>query len=348
MILGIDEVGRGPWAGPLVVGAVVLPVAFELPGLTDSKKLSAKKREQYDVLIREQALGWGLGWVHAGELDAVGLARALRLATIRAVDAVKTPYHEIIIDGTINFLSDTSKGAYVTVLPKADTLIPAVSAASIIAKVARDAYMQEKSVEFPGYGFEAHVGYGTAKHRQALEKHGVTPLHRVSFAPIAVMVQKAQNSSSGSTGAQNSFSHDGEARSKSARHTKSIGDAAEEQVASYLYDHGYTIRNRNWRTRYCEIDIVATKGDTIFFIEVKFRSSTKQGGGMAAITPQKLEKMRRGAELYMARHGSLLPKQHGASSGTITGAGEKQWQPQLAVATLEGGSQRAVRLVKLT
>lgn len=184
MILGIDEVGRGPWAGPLVVGAVVLPEGFVLDGLTDSKKLSAKRRAELDVIIREQATGWGLGWVHAEELDAIGLSEALRVATIRAAEAVKSPYHEIIIDGTINFLKETSKGQYVTTLPKADLLVPAVSAASIIAKVARDAYMEQQDGAYPGYGFASHVGYGTAKHQQALQQLGVTPLHRTSFAPI--------------------------------------------------------------------------------------------------------------------------------------------------------------------
>lgn len=188
MILGIDEVGRGPWAGPLVVGAVVLPEGEAFAGLTDSKKLTAKKRAVLDTDIREKALGWGLGWVHAEEIDAIGLSQALRLATIRAVEAVKTPYHEIIIDGTINFLSETAKGAYVTTLPKADFLIPAVSAASIIAKVARDTYMEEQDALYPEYGFASHVGYGTSKHQQALNQHGVTPLHRRSFAPIAKLV----------------------------------------------------------------------------------------------------------------------------------------------------------------
>lgn len=184
MILGIDEVGRGPWAGPLVVGAVVLGETDSIEGLTDSKKLSAKRRIQLDSQIRQEALGWGLGWVHADELDAIGLPAALRLATVRAVEAVRAPYHEIIIDGTINFLGDTTKGQYVTTMAKADLLIPAVSAASIIAKVARDAYMEEQDVLHPAYGFASHVGYGTAKHQKALLENGVTALHRRSFAPI--------------------------------------------------------------------------------------------------------------------------------------------------------------------
>lgn len=185
MILGIDEVGRGPWAGPLVVGAVVLPEQFSIEGLTDSKKLSAKKRVELDTIIRKEALGFGLGWVYPQELDEIGLSAALRLATVRAVEEVTTPYHEIVIDGTINFLKETSKGRYVTTMPKADLLIPAVSAASILAKVARDTYMEEQDAIYPQYGFGSHVGYGTAKHQSALTEFGVTPLHRRSFAPIA-------------------------------------------------------------------------------------------------------------------------------------------------------------------
>lgn len=157
MILGIDEVGRGPWAGPLVVGAVVLG-GTEIEGLTDSKKLSKKRRDELDVIIRRDAAGYGLGWVGANEIDEIGLSAALVLATKRAVEQVKAPYHEIIIDGTINFLKDTSKGGYVTTLKKADLLIPSVSAASIIAKVARDNYMAQQDVIYPEYKFASHVG----------------------------------------------------------------------------------------------------------------------------------------------------------------------------------------------
>lgn len=184
MILGIDEVGRGPWAGPLVIGAVVLGGAT-IDGLTDSKKLSKKRREELDVIIRQQANGVGLGWVAAEEIDHIGLSAALVLATKRAVEQVRVPYHEIIIDGTVNFLEDTSKGKYVTTLKKADLLIPSVSAASIVAKVARDAYMTEQDIIYPGYGFSRHVGYGTALHIAAIKKLGVTPLHRLSIAPLA-------------------------------------------------------------------------------------------------------------------------------------------------------------------
>lgn len=275
MILGIDEVGRGPWAGPLVIGAVVLG-DVQIEGLTDSKKLTKKRREELDTIIRENAAGYGLGWVHAKEIDEIGLSRALRLATIRAVEQIKVSYHEIMIDGTINFLHDTAKGKFVTTLPKGDLLIPSISAASIIAKVARDKYMTEQDDVYPGYNFKSHVGYGTALHRKAIDILGVTPLHRKSFAPIAAVLSSAVT-------------------------TKQIGDNAESKVVEFLVGNNHEIISRNWKTRYCEIDIISTRNETVYFTEVKYRRSHNQGGGIAAITPKKLKQMRFAAELFITQ-----------------------------------------------
>jgi ribonuclease HII len=111
------------------------------------------------------------------------MSEALRLATRRAVEQIQAPYTEIIIDGTVNFLTGTGKGAYVQTMKKADLLVPSVSAASILAKVERDRFMAEQDAMYPGYGFGGHAGYGVAKHRVAIEELGVTPLHRLSFAP---------------------------------------------------------------------------------------------------------------------------------------------------------------------
>lgn len=277
MILGIDEVGRGPLAGPLVVGAVVLGGA-RIDGLTDSKKLTKKRRQELDVVIRAQVAGYGLGWVHADELDAVGLSRALCLATRRAVEQITAAYHEIIIDGTVNFLHGTNKGRFVTTMKKADLLVPSVSAASIIAKVARDQHMAAQDKTYKGYGFAAHVGYGTAAHRAAIAKYGVTPLHRLSFAPVAA---------SAATEA-----------AAAAPTTKKLGDAAEDEATNHLVRLGHDIVDRNWKTKYCEIDIVSTKDDIVYFTEVKYRKSADQGGGTAAITPKKLNQMHFAARLY--------------------------------------------------
>lgn len=298
MILGIDEVGRGPWAGPLVVGAVVLGNAT-IEGLTDSKKLSAKRRDSLDVLIREQAAGWGLGWVQADELDQLGLAKALRVATIRAVEAVHTPYNEIIIDGTINFLKETTKGKYVTTLAKADLLIPSVSAASIIAKVARDAFMAKQATQYPGYGFERHVGYGTAMHRLAIDTLGITPLHRTSFAPIAKIVH------TGLEQPQKRLNQESNLKSKRPT-TKQMGDNGESQACQFLTAQGHEVLVRNWKTKWCEIDIISFYKDTVYFVEVKYRKNANGGNGFDAITKTKLKHMTFAAEYYQAKHPKLV------------------------------------------
>ncbi|MCA9338492.1 ribonuclease HII [Candidatus Saccharibacteria bacterium] len=305
MILGIDEVGRGPWAGPLVMGAVVLG-GVEIDGLTDSKKLTKKKRDVLDPIIREQALGYGLGWVSAMELDEIGMSEALVLACKRAVQAVDTlgvAYSEIVIDGTINFLQDTSKGKYVKTMPKADLLVPSVSAASIIAKVARDNYMTEQDTVYPGYKFGSHAGYGTATHRAAIEQLGVTPLHRLSFAPLEKYRSIAPLPSP-------------QALVKNP--TKRIGDDAEEVAADYLRKNGHEILERNWKTKYCEIDIVSRHRDITYFTEVKYRRQANQGGGIAAITPKKLKQMEFAVAVYK--------KSHSEASGDL----------RLAVASLSG------------
>jgi len=272
MLLGIDEVGRGSLAGPLVVGAVVLGGSI-IDGLTDSKLLTKKRREELYTEIVAKAEAFGLGWVTAKEIDEIGLAAALRLATIRAVEQIKVPYHEIIIDGTVNFLADTNKGKYVKTLKKADLLIPCVSAASIIAKVERDRYMTAKNDEYPRYGFDKHVGYGTKKHLEAIGEVGPTLLHRKSFEPIKSQLISAT--------------------------TKLKGDCAEDVAEQYLKIKGHEIINRNWRTKSCEIDIISIFRRTIYFTEVKYRQSNRQGDGFEAITNKKLNQMKYAVKYYM-------------------------------------------------
>lgn len=184
VVVGIDEVGRGCWAGPLVTGAVI----FDRPirGLRDSKKLTKLQREKLAERIHLKALACGLGWVTSAEIDELGLTEATSLAMRRALELIKIDFDEIIIDGIVNFLSDNPKARAV---PKADDTIPVVSAASIIAKVARDAYMTEAALQHPHYGFDSHVGYGTALHQEKLRLHGVCELHRRSFKPVQALLQ---------------------------------------------------------------------------------------------------------------------------------------------------------------
>ena len=284
MILGIDEVGRGPWAGPLVVGAVVLGGAA-IDGLDDSKKLTKKRREALAQVIQEQAAAYALGWVSAAELDEVGMSQALRLATRRAVEAVQKQCRkqaialtEIVIDGKVNFLAETALERYVTMLPKADALVPSVSAASIIAKVARDQYMAAQDALYPGYGFAAHAGYGTA--------YGVTPLHRLSFKPL----QHYRDDSPHPV--------DQAHTTQQADTTITRGHAGESAAADALQQRGHQIVARNWRTKYCEIDIISKHGDTLYFAEVKHRTDDYAGDGLAAITRKKRNQMHYAARFY--------------------------------------------------
>lgn len=187
--------GRGCWAGPLVAGAVILgePIA----GLRDSKKLSKLQRERVAVEIEEKALAIGLGWVWPQDIDISGITLAVKRAMQVALDAIQISYDEVIIDGNINYLATKndligpSYKAKIKAIIKADDLVPAVSAASIMAKVARDNYMAEMAAKFPNYGFEKHVGYGTAAHLAALRQHGVTELHRKSYKPIQKIMEQA-------------------------------------------------------------------------------------------------------------------------------------------------------------
>ncbi len=181
-IIGVDEVGRGCLAGPLVVGAVRL--TEPIPGLKDSKLLSPKKRNYFNELIIATADFVGLGWVSAQEIDKLGLSKALSLAGERALSGLKTGYTTIVLDGSHNYLNQFDR---VETVIKADLTIAAVSAASIVAKVARDKYMIELAQSIKGYGFERNVGYGSAEHLQAINKLGVCNQHRRSFEPIKSM-----------------------------------------------------------------------------------------------------------------------------------------------------------------
>ena len=179
MVVGMDEVGRGCWAGPVVVGAVMLKRA--IPGVKDSKLLTRSQRETLDVVIRRRALAVGIGWADVQEINEHGLSGTLTLAFGRAIAAIQNTIDAIIIDGNYNFLPGDDR---VRTLIDADATEPSVSAASIIAKVARDNFMIAASQQYPGYGFERHVGYGTKIHRDALTSLGVSDLHRTTFRPI--------------------------------------------------------------------------------------------------------------------------------------------------------------------
>ena len=271
MILGFDEVGRGSWAGPLVVGACILPDGCQIEGLTDSKKLTAKRRLALEPEIQARALGFGLGWVEAGEIDQIGISQALKLAAQRALAELDkqllSEVEQIIVDGISDFVGDVR----VSTMKQADLLIPSVSAAAILAKVARDRHMVELGMDtrYVQYGFEKHVGYGTKAHHQAILDYGVSDQHRRSFRPMSELVGFVRS------------------ESEPSLTTKVIGDWGEQAVVEWLETQGFTILSRNWRTKLFEIDIVAQLDQTIYLIEVKTRKNADFGGGEAAINAHK-------------------------------------------------------------
>ncbi len=180
MIVGIDEVGRGCIAGPLVVGAVALDKPIS--GLRDSKVLTSIKRLALAQHIYNEALFFGLGWVSATELDQLGLTKAHTLASERALASLEPSKTICMLDGNFNYLP--KKFHSVELIIHGDAIEPEISAASIIAKVARDNFMINLAKEYPDYGFNRHVGYGTSAHLEALNIYGVSPYHRKSFEPV--------------------------------------------------------------------------------------------------------------------------------------------------------------------
>lgn len=178
---GVDEAGRGPWAGPVTAAAVILDPARPIAGLTDSKKLSEAARDRLAPLIRERALAWAVAEASPEEIDQINIREATFLAMTRAVLALARAPSEILIDG--NALPKTLPAPARAII-KGDLTEPAISAASILAKTHRDAQMKAFCAQHPGYGFSQHKGYGTAAHAEALTRLGPSPIHRVSFAPV--------------------------------------------------------------------------------------------------------------------------------------------------------------------
>lgn len=180
LVAGVDEAGRGPLAGPVVAAAVIFRDGVVIEGIRDSKQLSAARRETVASLIRERAVAFALGTAEVAEIDALNILRASLLAMSRAVTALQIAPQRVLVDG--NHLPELSCEARAVV--GGDRRIAVVSAASILAKVARDAIMTELDRHYPQYGFARHKGYPTRAHREALKQHGPCPVHRRSFAPV--------------------------------------------------------------------------------------------------------------------------------------------------------------------
>ena len=177
VICGVDEAGRGPLAGPVCAAAVILPKGLEIPGLTDSKKLTDKKRRELFPVIKEQALAYGIGLASHEEIDEINILQATYLAMERALSQLSVGPDIALIDG--NRAKDF--GLPVRTVVKGDSLSANIAAASVLAKVTRDDLMLELAEQYPEYGFEVHKGYGTKAHYEALRRHGASAIHRRTF-----------------------------------------------------------------------------------------------------------------------------------------------------------------------
>lgn len=182
---GVDEAGRGPLAGPVSAAAVVLDPSRAIPGLNDSKKLSATAREGLFPLIQERAVAWAIGWASAQEIDQINILQASFLAMRRALEQIQGQYASVAVDGNRNISQFLIPQRPIV---KGDAKVAEIGAASILAKVARDRYMLTLDVEFPQYGFVRHMGYPTPEHLHALQEHGPCREHRVTFKPVAQVV----------------------------------------------------------------------------------------------------------------------------------------------------------------
>ena len=176
-ICGVDEAGRGPLAGPVCAAAVILPEHLQIPGLTDSKKLTDKKRRELYPVIMEQAIAYGIGFATEQEIDEINILQATFLAMQRALDQLSVNPELALIDGN----REKDFGLPVKTVVKGDSLSANIAAASVLAKVTRDDLMVKLAQDYPQYGFDIHKGYGTKAHYAALTEHGASPVHRMSF-----------------------------------------------------------------------------------------------------------------------------------------------------------------------
>ena len=272
LIAGVDEAGRGPLAGPVVACAAVLPADALIYGLNDSKKLSAKKRAELDVIIRETAVAYGIGTADNETIDRVNIRQAVFLAMNEAVNNLKIAPDYILFDG-----SDAPPCALPhEAVTAGDARSVSIAAASIIAKQYRDALMPEYDRLWPQYGFAAHKGYGTEAHLRAIAEYGPCPIHRRTFIKSFV---------------------------KDNFLTARRGGYGEEIARKYLDGKGYEILAARYKAGGGEIDIIAKRGGCYAFVEVKYRKTLAFGFPRESVTADKQRRIRGAALAYIEENG---------------------------------------------
>ena len=272
LVAGIDEVGRGPLAGPVVAAAVILPKGCKIEGVNDSKKLSAKKREELYDIILEKAVSYGIGVVSNERIDEINILQATYEAMRDALSQLSPRADYILADAvTIPMVSTPQKG-----IIKGDAKSMSIGAASIVAKVYRDRMMEAFDEVYPGYGFAANKGYGSAEHIEGIKKLGITPIHRKTFV-------------------KNFLPQDGET-------TTDKGHRGEAIAAKQMEKMGYEILERNFHALKGEIDIIAKKDTYIVFTEVKYRKNEEMGTPAEAVNHWKQQHIIRAAKAYIAQN----------------------------------------------
>lgn len=301
-LCGLDEAGRGPLAGPVFAACIILKPGAEIPGLNDSKKLTEKRREA----IFEDILGNGKAWFGIGsaspeEIDRINILQATFLAMNRAYtmmlsgEGVPEEFRPrlALVDGNRN----PGLPIQTRTVVKGDGKSAVIAAASVLAKVSRDRYMLELDALYPQYQLAKHKGYPTKLHYELLEKHGISPIHRRSFLKN---LDKKKQAAGEETAAQRA------------------GKAGEDYTAGWLARQGYTVLERNWHCRWGEVDIIARKGQTAAFVEVKARRPGAMVTPAEAVDRKKRERLLKTAEVWLLQRGEELQPRMDVAAVTVS------------------------------
>lgn len=293
LICGIDEAGRGPLAGPVAAGAVILPRDCSILRINDSKKLSPACRDELYEEIREKAVSWSVGLADVEEIDRINILQATYRAMLRAVnglDCVPGAYlnDAVTIPGLPSMLQTPIIGG--------DGKSISIAAASIMAKVTRDRIMETYDRQWPEYGFARHKGYGTKEHREAILRYGPCPIHRKTF--LTKLLSGRDMHESGACPPRNHTD-----RPSSGKNQRAAGARYEAYAADWLASQGYQILARNFRWARGEIDIIAREKGTICFVEVKYRHHQGCGEPEEAVDRAKQKRIAEAARVWLADHG---------------------------------------------
>lgn len=309
-LAGVDEVGRGPLAGPVVAAAVILPPDHGIRGITDSKELTHEDRAKLDRVIREKAVAFGIGVVEPEEIDRINILNASLEAMRIAVASLREKPAGLLVDGVFRIPNvDLPQQPVI----KGDLRCRCIGAASILAKVYRDAVMTKLEAEYPGYGFAEHKGYPCESHRKAIRRLGPTPAHRRSFDGVLPhgewdRLRSGQGQlfatgpvESGSAETRDPSREEKDPFRDGGKGTAHIekGEAGEDRALAFLIAKGWTLVERNWRTKLGELDLVVKKDDVLAFVEVKARESAATWRPEDAVNHVKQRKLERAARAWL-------------------------------------------------